>query len=233
MSPDLRTAPAKDKLKQLVARKESHPTSWRALLGKVGLLRRLKVFDSAGAAPLPYAEMTQPGAVSIVDLSDTDSPQVNNLAIAELLRGVHEHQEAAARVAEREGRAPTPVVVFIEEAHEFLSGERIAQMPHLFEQVARIARRGRKRWLGLVFITQLPQHLPNELFGLVNNYILHKISDAGVIDRLQRAISGIDASLWTRLPGLAPGQAIVSFTSLSRPLLTAIDPAPCKLRMVE
>lgn len=232
-SPDLRPEQARTKLEQLVAAsKESHPTSWRALLGKVGLLRRLKVFDSPGASPLPYAEMTRPGAVSIIDLSDTDSPQVNNLAIAELLRGVHEHQEAVAQETEQQGQAPTPVVVFIEEAHEFLSGGRIAQMSHLFEQVARIARRGRKRWLGLVFITQLPQHLPNELFGLVNNYILHKISDVGVIDRLRRAVSGIDESLWTRLPGLAPGQAIVSFTSLSRPLLTAVDPAPCKLRMV-
>jgi DNA helicase HerA-like ATPase len=234
LSPDFAPPEAADRLQQAVNRsKESHPTSWRALLGKVGLLRRLKVFDSPDAPPLPYAEMARPGAVSVIDLSDTDSPQVSNLAIAELLRGVHEHQEEAARAAERAGRSPTPVVVFIEEAHEFLSSERAAKMQHLFSQVARIARRGRKRWLGLVFITQLPQHLPDEVFGLVNNYILHKLSDAGVIARLRRSISGIDDSLWLRLPGLAPGQAIVAFTSLSRPLLTAIDPAPCKLRMTE
>jgi hypothetical protein len=48
----------------------------------------------------------------------------------------------------------------IEEAHEFLSADRISKMPVLFEQVSRIAKRGRKRWLGLVFATQLPQHLP-------------------------------------------------------------------------
>ena len=32
---------------------------------------------------------------------------------------------------------------------------------------------------------------------------------------------------------LAPGQAIVSFTSMTRPLLVAIDPAPCLLRMID
>jgi hypothetical protein len=207
--------------------------SWRALQGKLGRLRRLKIFDSRQAQGLPYREMAQPGKVSIIDLSDTDSPEVNNLAIAELLRGVQEHQEAAAKRAEQQGGRITPVVVFIEEAHEFLSAERAARMQNLFTQVTRIARRGRKRWLGLVFITQLPQHLPDEVFGLVNNYVLHKISDAGVIGRLRRSVAGIDESLWARLPGLAPGQAIVSFTSLSRPLLAAIDPAPCKLRMVE
>ncbi len=106
-------------------------------------------------------------------------------------------------------------------------------MPNLFEQVSRIAKRGRKRWLGLVFVTQLPQHLPRAVLGLVNNFVLHKINDAATITRLRASIPGIDDALWARLPGLAPGQAIASFTSMARPLLVAIDPAPSKLRMVD
>ncbi len=107
-------------------------------------------------------------------------------------------------------------------------------MDTLFEQVARVAKRGRKRWLGLVFVTQLPQHLPSQLFGLVNSYILHKITDPQVVSTLQRTVSGIDAGLWGRLPGLAPGQAIVSFPHLSRPLLVAIDLRLLgKLRLVD
>ena len=124
-------------------------------------------------------------------------------------------------------------VVVIEKAHKFLSAERIRQMPVLFQQVARIARRGRKRWLGLCFVTQLPQHLPDEVLGLINNYVLHKIADANVISRLRRSIGGVDDGLWNRLPNLAPGQAIVTAASLARPLLVAIDPAPAKLRMIE
>jgi hypothetical protein len=46
--------------------------------------------------------------------------------------------------------------------------------------------------LGLIFVTQLPQHLPNEILGLINNYIVHQIKDSGVVDRLKRSISGID-----------------------------------------
>jgi DNA helicase HerA-like ATPase len=68
---------------------------------------------------------------------------------------------------------------------------------------------------------------------LVNSYILHKITDAQVVSALKHTVSGIDESLWGRLPGLAPGQAIVSFPHLARPLLVAIDPAPCRLRMVD
>ena len=123
--------------------------------------------------------------------------------------------------------------MIVEEAHEFISAARIRQMPVLFGQLTRIARRGRKRWLGLCFVTQTPQHLPGEILGLLNNVILHRLSDDGVIGELRRALGNVDEGLWRRLSGLAPGQAIVALTSLTRPLLVAIDPTPCKLRLVE
>jgi hypothetical protein len=114
-----------------------------------------------------------------------------------------------------------------------LSAERIEKMNNLFEQVGKIAKRGRKRWLGLVFVTQLPQHLPRQIFGLVNSYILHKITDPQVALALRKTVSGIDDSLWNRLPGLAPGQAIASFPHMTRPLMVAVDPSPAELRLVD
>jgi DNA helicase HerA-like ATPase len=153
--------------------------------------------------------------------------------IANLLRGVQQTQEAAYEKAIAANERPTPVVIIIEEAHEFLSKERINKMSNLFEQVARIARRGRKRWLGLIFVTQLPQHLPDEVLGLINSFVLHKINDATVVSRLKRSIGGVEESLWNKLPNLAPGQAIVSTPSLTRPLLVAMNPTPCKLLMVD
>lgn len=248
------------------AKLPSHIWSWRKVQGSLSRLLRLGIFDNGSVAPPDYAAMTEPGSLTIIDLSDTDSPQVNNLVISEILRGLHEQQDENYKASEKKQEAqsrradsweaafvddweaafdspteggqkeeaqPRRVAVVIEEAHEFLSSDRIRQMPVLFQQVARIARRGRKRWLGLVFVTQLPQHLPDEVLGLINNYVLHKIADANVISRLKRSVGGVDESLWNRLPNLAPGQAIVSAASMARPLLVAIDPTPSKLRMVE
>jgi DNA helicase HerA-like ATPase len=217
---------------------QGNAISWRALLGRLGRLNRLKVFDTPRARPLVYKELLRPGGVSIVDLSDATVSELNNLVIADLLRGVQEAQERAYREYERGGGegggAPPPrVLIIIEEAHEFLSAERAEKTQHLFAQVARIAKRGRKRWLSLAFVTQLPQHLPRAVLGLVNNFVLHKITDPQVVSALRHTVSGIDESLWARLPGLAPGQAIVSFGHMTRPLLVAVDPAPCKLRMMD
>jgi len=214
--------------------------SWRALLGRLWRLHRLKVFDiMSGARPLDYTSLLTPGSVSVVDLSDSGMSELTNIVISDLLRGLQDAQDDAYQDFERAKKdnpmqqPPTRTLIIIEEAHEFLSAERIEKTRILFEQVARIAKRGRKRWLGLVFVTQLPQHLPPQVLGLVNSYVLHKITDPHVVSTLRRTVSGIDEGLWNRLPGLAPGQAIVSFPHMARPLLTSIDPAPCELRLVD
>ena len=230
-SPDFRNRAAE--ISRLLDESIKSVPSWRSVQGKIGRIERLNLFDNPAAAELPYAEMLSAGRVSIVDLSDSDSTLVNNLIISDLLRGIQKAQEAAYQRAIDLGDDPTPVIIIIEEAHEFLSAQRISKMPTLHQQVERIAKRGRKRWLGLVFVTQLPQHLPDAILGLVNNFILHKIGDSGVVSRLKRSVGGVDDALWNRLPRLAPGQAIVSLASLSRPMLTAMNPAPCKLGMTE
>jgi len=206
--------------------------SWRKVQGSLARLLRLGIFDNPKSKQPDYEKMTEPGRVTVVDLSDTDSPQINNLVISQILRGLQLQQERNYRATE-DGADPRKVMVIVEEAHEFLSRERIGQMQTLFAQVARIARRGRKRWLGLMFATQLPQHLPDEVLGLINNFFLHKLTDSNVIARLRRSVGGIDEGLWDRLPNLAAGQAIVSATSFARPLLVALDPAPCKLLMAD
>ena len=232
-SPELRGKERIIRQRAAAAQAPGNVVSWRGLLGKLWRVQRLQIFDNPRAPQLEHASLVQPGCVSVIDLSDTDSPAVNNLVIADLLRGIQRQQEENFSRAQAAGKRPTPVVIIIEEAHEFLSAQRIHQMPVLFQQVARIAKRGRKRWLGLVFVTQLPQHLPDEVLGLINNFILHKIADGTVVDRLRKSISGIDRGQWGMLPGLAPGQALVSLTHMTRPLLVSVDPAPCQLKLSE
>jgi hypothetical protein len=220
-------------MRRVLEHSSKHEISWKTLAGKLHQLQRLNMFDVGPNPGVSYGSLLVPGRVSVIDLSDTDSPQLNNLVIADILRGLQQAQELRYQRANEREQPVTPVLIIIEEAHEFLSTSRISQMPVLFEQVARIAKRGRKRWLGLVFVTQLPQHLPNEVLGLLNNFIIHKIADGSVISRLQRAVGSIDESLWNRVSRLAPGQALVSFSNFTRPLMVAVDPAPMKRLLVE
>jgi hypothetical protein len=224
--------------RRIYAQRVEHAVSWGALLGRLGRLNRLKVFDSDRGKPLTYKSLLRPGRVSVIDLSDSGMSELNNIVIADLLRGIQNAQDDVYQQYEQAKTnetvsSPSGVLIIIEEAHEFLSEERAEKTKILFEQVARIAKRGRKRRLGLVFVTQLPQHLPRQMFGLVNSYVLHKITDPQLVSTLRRTVRGIDDGLWNRLPGLAPGQAIVSFPHMARPLLVSIDPATAELRMVD
>ena len=71
------------------------------------------------------------------------------------------------------------------------------------------------------------------MLGLCNSFVLHKLTDPQVVATLRRTVGGVDGGLWDRLPGLAPGQAVVSFPHMTRPLLVSIDPAPGKLRLTD
>ena len=181
--------------------------------------------------------MLQPGRVNIIDLSDVENMDVRNLAIAEMLRGILNRQqeiyeEATKDKAEDAEVNPLMTNVIIEEAHEFLSARRVDKMPTLREQLMKIAKRGRKRYLGLTFVTQSPNDLPDDVLGLVNNWVIYKIDEA-TIRRLKSYIPNSDESLWTLVRGLGPGQALISFTHIRRPVIGAIDPSPAKLLMTE
>jgi hypothetical protein len=208
------------------------PASWRRVQGAMGRLLRLKIFDTGDGSLPDFSYMTEPGRISIVDLSGTDSQQVNNLIISQLLSGIWKQQEENYRLISQ-GQPLRKVAIVIEEAHEFLSAARIHQMEVLLDQVIRIARRGRKRWLSLVFVSQTPEDVPDQLLGLVNNFVLHKITNANVVKRLKRTVGGLDGGLWDRLPDLEPGIAIVKTGNLVRPLVVSVDPSAHKLTMVE
>jgi uncharacterized protein len=215
---------------------ERNRFSWLAIAKRLWRLKKSDVFATRDVDRINVEEILAPGKISIVDLSDMDAPYIRNIVIAQILRRLQSCQDTLYKQHEAGGATAKPLVpvnIFIEEAHEFLSDQRIKQMPNLFEQVVRIARRGRKRHLGLVFVTQLPGHLPDEVFGLINNWIVHKISDANVIQRLRKIIPAVDDGTWTSLPNLASGHALASFVHMARPVLASVDPTPCKLLMVE
>lgn len=217
--------------------KINHVISWKSLQAKLGRLQRLRIFDRGKTHAIDYRQMMAPGRVNIIDLSDVENMDVRNLAIAEMLRGILERQqelylEAAKGKAEDAEINPLMTNVIIEEAHEFLSARRVQKMPTLRDQLMKIAKRGRKRYLGLTFVTQSPNDLPDDVLGLVNNWIIYKIDEA-TIRRLKSYIPNSDDSLWALVRGLGPGQALVSFTHMRRPVIAAIDPSPARLLMAD
>src|SRR5262249_5990397 len=132
-----------------IKKRLGHVASWRKTVGLISSLNRTGMFDRTDRkgpdkrpiTSLKYQDMLAPGRVLIFDMHGLDSPHHRNLAISDLLRGVSEAQEELYAAAPPNQKPKTAII--IEEAHEFVSAERIKQMPTLFNQIQRIARRGR------------------------------------------------------------------------------------------
>jgi hypothetical protein len=231
-----------DRLRQRVRenkKKFSSVASWRKTQGLLGKLYRSRLFDRHDTkaadgrkiTSLDYLRMIKPGHVVIFDVAAIDNPTHRNLAIADVLRGVAAAQDQLYEAAEP-GKKPKTVII-IEEAHEFVGAGRAKQLPMVMEQLQRIARRGRKRWLGLTFASQFPGHLPNELYSLCNNKVLLKIADEPTLTQLKKSVGGVPESLWGRLKHLPSGQAIVSAQGIDPALLVQLEPGRAKLQMVD
>jgi len=195
------------------------------LSAKLAMLRRVKIFDQPEVSTFPVDSMLKPGRVSIIDVSGCDD-EVKNIVIAWLLKEVF-------NLKLREPEKTPKTLILIEEAHTFVSREARERMSSTLAMIRTIARRGRKRWLCLGFISQQPAHLPNEIFELCNTRIIHGIKSEHNLEILKATGGDIVEEVWRGVPGLGTGQAIISGPQFNHPIHVDIRPAKSKRELVD
>ena len=173
-------------------------------------------FDQVNLGSVDVGQMLTAGRVSIVDVSVANDI-IKNLVTADLLRKVFAYKIARAE-------AP-PTLLVIEEAHSFVSREKGQTMQATMQMLRDVARRGRKRWLSLAFVSQQPGHLPPEIFELCNTRIVHTLRSMHNLDVLQATAGDVSREMWARCPLLGPGEAIVTSPQLKRSVVVVIRPA--------
>jgi DNA helicase HerA-like ATPase len=184
--------------------------------GKLLRLMHTKMFDEPNVPALDIAKLIQPGRVNIIDVSAA-SEVIQNLVTADLLRKSFAYKIVHPEVA--------PTLLVIEEAHAFISKERVASLHATLEMLRTVTRRGRKRWLSVAFVSQQPGHLPPEIFELCNTRIVHNLRSTHNLEALMATAGDVSQSLWGHVPLLGPGEALLSAPQLRRPVVTRIRPA--------
>ena len=182
---------------------EVRSSSWYPLRRKLNSLLRTNSFDDDTAQPINPNKLMVKGRVTIFDLSFTGDLE-KNLLIAQLLSKLFNE-----KIRDKTRRLPSTMII-IEEAHAFISREQQEKMSETMKMVKEIARRGRKRWLGLCFISQQPSHLPNEIFELSNTRLVHNIRSQKNLEVLKSSSGDVGEETWDTVPSLDPGHAIVN-----------------------
>jgi DNA helicase HerA-like ATPase len=196
---------------------------YTGLSAKLMWLLQSGAFDQSNMASLDVARMLAPGRISILDVSVANDI-VKNLVTADLLRKVFAFKISRADVP--------PTLLVIEEAHSFISREKAQTMHATMQMLRNVARRGRKRWLSLAFVSQQPGHLPPEIFELCNTRIVHTLRSAHNLDVLMATAGDVGREMWARCPLLGPGEAIVTSPQLKRPVVVTIRPAKSQRKFV-
>ncbi len=185
-------------------------------------LRRLDLYGVIDEGkPIDFSSILKPGHVSVLDVSDVED-NVRNICIAWLLDTVFN-----LKLRDVERKLPK-IMIVIEEAHAFVSKEVRDKMEATIDLLKRIARRGRKRWISLVFISQQPGHLPPEIFELCNTRIIHQLRSEMNIKAIRETTGALTRELARNIVNLSKGEAIVTSPVLRYPVLCKIRPAATK-----
>lgn len=197
--------------KEIQQQTGSFRNSWLVVKRLLNRLRRFGIFDATDDL-LNTSDLLKAGKVSVLDLSNSYTVQVNNIVIAYLLRKLFDQKIKNPDLP--------PTIIFIEEAHTFVSKENASKMEALLDRLREVTRRGRKRWLGLCFISQQPSHLPEEIFELCNTKIIHQTTGNRNLNALKTSAGNVNEAIWEDVPTLGQGRSIIISPQFQHPVMT-------------
>ena len=120
-----------------------------------------------------------------------------------------------------------PVVVFVDEAHNFL-GRHIGTEDYQtkLDAFEIIAKEGRKYGLTICLASQRPRDITEGVLSQLGTLIVHRLTNDRDREVVERACGEIDRAATAFLPNLLPGEAAIIGTDFPIPLTVRIK-SPC------
>ncbi|QSG12783.1 HerA helicase [Halapricum desulfuricans] len=156
-------------------------------------------------------EFVRPGGLTVVPtyhINDSRATETVVLALASLL--VDEklsNDPTFDRIEE------TPLIVGMDEAHNFLTDADTVQARKVIGKFTDAAKQGRKERLGLFLITQDPQDIADPVFKQINTTAVLNLGDEDAISAVN-----IPSNLESKVPYMEKGQMVVYSPDNSEPV---------------
>jgi DNA helicase HerA-like ATPase len=171
-----------------------------------------RVFDQ-DARPVTELvhELVRPGGLTVVPtyhVNDSRATELVVLAVASLLV-----DEKLSNDPTYDRIEETPLIVGMDEAHNFLTDAESVQARKVITKFTEAAKQGRKERLGLFLITQDPQDVAESVFKQVNTKLVLNLGDEDAIKSVN-----IPPKLEDKVPYMAKGQMVVYSPDNSEPV---------------
>jgi len=156
-------------------------------------------------------EFVRPGGLTVVPtyhVNDSRQTTTVVLAVASLLV-----DEKLSNDPRYDRIKETPIVLGMDEAHNFLTDADSVQARKVIGKFSEAAKQGRKERLGLFLITQDPQDVADPVFKQVNTTVVLNLGDEDAI----KAVN-IPSNLEGKVPYMEKGQMVVYSPDNSEPV---------------
>ncbi|WP_138004401.1 ATP-binding protein [Halalkalirubrum salinum] len=170
------------------------------------------IFDQS-ATPITELdrELVRPGGLSVIPtyhLSTTRAKELFVLAVSSyLIDDKLSNSPSSDRIKE------TPVVLGMDEAHNFLADADTVQARKVVSKFTEAAKQGRKERLGLFLITQDPQDIAEPVFKQLNTKLVLNLGDEDAIKSVN-----IPTTLQQKVPYMEKGQMVIYSPDNSEPV---------------
>lgn len=117
-----------------------------------------------------------------------------------------------------------PILLFIDEAHQFLNKKISADDDTSFylQGIELIAKEARKYGLFLCLSTQMPRDIPLGVLSQMGTFIVHRLINEQDKKAVESAASSLNKSMLSFLPTMGAGEALLMGVDFSMPLLLKI-----------
>jgi hypothetical protein len=178
--------------------------------------RRVRGFGSVfdqDARPITEQinRFVRPGGLTVVPtyhINDTRATETIVLAVSSLLV-----DQKLSNDPNYDRIKETPVVLGMDEAHNFLTDAESAQARRVIGKFTDAAKQGRKERLGLFLITQDPQDIADPVFKQINTTVVLNLGDEDAIKSVN-----IPSNLESKVPYMEKGQMVVYSPDNSEPV---------------
>ncbi|UVE50575.1 ATP-binding protein [Haloferax larsenii] len=156
-------------------------------------------------------ELVRPGGLTVVPtyhLPSSRAKELFVLAVSSLLI-----DDKLSNDPDSERIKETPLVLGMDEAHNFLTDADTVQAQKVIQKFTEAAKQGRKERLGLFLITQDPQDIADPVFKQVNTKVVLNLGDEDAIKSVN-----IPPNLEDKVPYMEKGQMVVYSPDNSEPV---------------
>ena len=117
-----------------------------------------------------------------------------------------------------------PILLFIDEAHQFLNKRLSADDDTSFylQGIELIAKEARKYGLFLCLSTQMPRDIPLGILSQMGTFIVHRLINEQDKKAIESAASSLNKSMLSFLPTMGAGEALLMGVDFPMPLLLKI-----------